>query len=329
MHEHPDTMTTSTPPVAPRPTTRDQQGLLDALAAIDREGWDGETATALLTHIRCRVIRQLTVDLGLRGGAASDAEATAWGAVWIQLRDPHLRSVKSPWGVVWQAARRALIGEILASRWVSDWRRACVGAGRRGARRETRPPDLTRAAVQRRLRARLVRPDTLAHGAHGGIGRARPRRGRSRGLGLERRAGRRDRRRGGPDGGAPQPGHDRRRVAPSCRPTRAATVAGAATDVRVARLDRPPWAPGAADHGRTGRCPLLRSARGARVHSRSNGTDPHPSARCPSPAASSTGASEPSLSTARSLRGYVRRPRCRTPDAMTTFAAATRPSDRK
>ena len=144
MRDHPDTMTTSTPPVVPRPTTRDQQGLLDALAAIDREGWDGETATALLTYIRHRVIRQLTIDLGLRGGAASDAEATAWGAVWIQLRDPHLRSVKSPWGVVWQAARRALIGEILASRWVSDWRRAWERDVEERAGRRVRPISLER-----------------------------------------------------------------------------------------------------------------------------------------------------------------------------------------
>ena len=139
-----ETITVGTSPAGRRPTSRDQQSLLDALATIDDEGWDGETATALLTHIRCRLIRQLTIDLGLRGGAASDAEAQAWGAVWIQLRDPHLRSAKSPWGVVWQAARRALIGEILASRWVCDWRRAWERDVEERAGKRVRPISLDR-----------------------------------------------------------------------------------------------------------------------------------------------------------------------------------------
>ena len=79
-------------PVGPQAISRDRQSLLDALAVIDGEGWDCPTATALLTYIRSELIRPLTIDTGLRGGAASEGEATAWEAVWLKLCDPHLRS---------------------------------------------------------------------------------------------------------------------------------------------------------------------------------------------------------------------------------------------
>lgn len=103
---------------------RDSQGLLEALAAIDDDGWDGERATALLTYIRSEMVRPLTIDSGLRGRASFEAEATAWEAVWLKLRDPSLRAAKSPWGVIWQTARRAALGEALAARWGSGGRRA-------------------------------------------------------------------------------------------------------------------------------------------------------------------------------------------------------------
>src|SRR5665648_833472 len=102
MRDQPTTTVPRVLPVAPQPIARDPRGLLDALAVIDGEGWDGEAATALLTYIRCELIRPLTIDVGLRGGAASEAEATAWEAVWLKLCDPDLRSSKSPWGVIWQ-----------------------------------------------------------------------------------------------------------------------------------------------------------------------------------------------------------------------------------
>ena len=39
---------------APLTITRDRDGLLAALSAIDDEGWDGPTATRLLTFVRRR-----------------------------------------------------------------------------------------------------------------------------------------------------------------------------------------------------------------------------------------------------------------------------------
>ncbi len=108
---------------APR-VERTKAGLLALLDAVDVEGWNGHTATALLNYVRTDLIRPLAIDVGLRGAAASQAEATAWEAVWLQLCAPSLRSAKSPWGVIWQTARRALLGEILAARWGTNWRRA-------------------------------------------------------------------------------------------------------------------------------------------------------------------------------------------------------------
>lgn len=106
--------------------TRDSRGMRDALAVIDTEGWDGPTAVNLLTYIRCELIRPLTIDTGLRGGDAWEGEMAAWEAVWLKLCDPSLRSTKSPWGVIWQTARRAVLGEILAARWGTGRRRAWV-----------------------------------------------------------------------------------------------------------------------------------------------------------------------------------------------------------
>src|SRR5665647_144698 len=75
MRNQPTTTRTGVVLVARQPIARDQRGLLHALAVIDVEGWDGETATSLLTYIRCELIRPLTIDIGLRGGAASASEA--------------------------------------------------------------------------------------------------------------------------------------------------------------------------------------------------------------------------------------------------------------
>ncbi|MCB2175760.1 MAG: hypothetical protein KQH57_08125 [Actinomycetales bacterium] len=122
--------------------TRDSRGLRDALAVIDGEGWDGETATNLLTYIRCELIRPLTIDTGLRGGDAWEGEMAAWEAVWLKLRDPHLRAMKSPWGVIWQTARRAVLGEILAARWGTARRRGWVYDADERAGRVTRPISL-------------------------------------------------------------------------------------------------------------------------------------------------------------------------------------------
>jgi hypothetical protein len=52
-------------PLTPTPRiVRDRQGLLDALAVIDSEGWEGPTATALLEYVRTEIVRPLAIDLG-------------------------------------------------------------------------------------------------------------------------------------------------------------------------------------------------------------------------------------------------------------------------
>ncbi|WNB87331.1 hypothetical protein [Cellulomonas sp. ATA003] len=136
------TTRTGVPPAEGQPVIRASQGLLEALAVIDVEGWDSEAATALLAYIRNDLVRPLTIDIGLRGGAASQAEATAWEAAWLKLCDPHLRSSRSPWGVIWQTARRAVLGEILAARWGTDWRRAWEHDAEERAGRRARPISL-------------------------------------------------------------------------------------------------------------------------------------------------------------------------------------------
>ena len=103
---------------------RDRQSLLFALREIEREGWEGRTAMFLLDYVRDTVVRPLVVELGVRGAAASQAEATAWQDVWMALASPTLRDAVSPWGVLWEAARRAILGEILSARYATNVRRA-------------------------------------------------------------------------------------------------------------------------------------------------------------------------------------------------------------
>ncbi|WP_028047607.1 hypothetical protein [Cellulomonas sp. URHE0023] len=93
------------------------------LDVIDREGWDSPTATVLLRYLRERVVRPLAISVGLRGAAASQAEATAWQALWMELTKPTFRTVASPWGVLGQIARRQLLGEIVAARFATNGRR--------------------------------------------------------------------------------------------------------------------------------------------------------------------------------------------------------------
>lgn len=106
------------------PIRRDRDSLLRALQAIDEEGWDGPTGTRLLTYVRRSVARPLAVGAGLRGLAASQAEASAWQAAWRVLDKPELRTAESPWGVVWLAAQRAVLGEIVAAMYGKTVRRA-------------------------------------------------------------------------------------------------------------------------------------------------------------------------------------------------------------
>src|SRR5665647_1032955 len=108
----------------PVPITRTRQSLLNALETIDSEGWDGPTGTTLLQSLRTEMVRPLAIDSGLRGAAASQAEATAWEAVWLAMPKPSLRTTGSPWGVLWQVARRAVLGEIVAAQFSTADRRA-------------------------------------------------------------------------------------------------------------------------------------------------------------------------------------------------------------
>ena len=55
---------------------RDRATLLRMLDAIDREGWDSLTATALLRFLRERVVRPLAISVGLRGAIDEGPELT-------------------------------------------------------------------------------------------------------------------------------------------------------------------------------------------------------------------------------------------------------------
>jgi len=105
---------------APRETGR----LLADLAVIDVEGWGGPTGTALLDFVRDDLVRPLVLGTGLRDLAAWQAEATGWEAAWEALSHPSLPAAASPWGVVWTAVRRAVLGEVVTARYHASPRRA-------------------------------------------------------------------------------------------------------------------------------------------------------------------------------------------------------------
>ena len=102
---------------------RDNTALLTMLEQVADEGWDGPTGRRLLTFVRERLARPLAVGAGLRGLAASQAEASAWQAAWEVLAFQDLHATERPWGVVWRAAQRAITGEALSARYGTDpWR---------------------------------------------------------------------------------------------------------------------------------------------------------------------------------------------------------------
>jgi hypothetical protein len=70
MNNHTNTTRAGALPTAPPRINRDRQSLLDTLATIDIEGWEGHTATALLHYVRTEIFRPLAIDAGLRGAAA-------------------------------------------------------------------------------------------------------------------------------------------------------------------------------------------------------------------------------------------------------------------
>jgi len=121
---HNTTTSAKAPPSTPPTTQRDRATLLRLLDVSEDEGWNGPIATHLLEYLRESMIRPLAVDVGLRGALASQAESSAWQATWPALTKPALRSAQSPWGVLWQIARRAILGEVVASRFATNERRA-------------------------------------------------------------------------------------------------------------------------------------------------------------------------------------------------------------
>ncbi len=114
-----------------RAVPRDNAGLLTMLDQVADEGWDGPTGRRLLTFVRERLARPLAVGAGLRGLAASQAEASAWQAAWEVLAFQDLGGTDKPWGVVWRAAQRAVTGEAVSARYGVDpwqsWRLARNG----------------------------------------------------------------------------------------------------------------------------------------------------------------------------------------------------------
>jgi hypothetical protein len=130
----------------PTPIRRDRPSLLHQLSIIDTEGWDGPAGTRLLQSLRTELVRPLTIHLGLRGAAASQAEATAWEAVWVEATNPSLRTAQSPWGVLWRTARRAVLNEVVATRFASSPRHGWLlaAATRRG---QEHPPISLEALV--------------------------------------------------------------------------------------------------------------------------------------------------------------------------------------
>jgi hypothetical protein len=107
-----------------RRAERDRASLLAQLATIDEAGWDSDPGESLLRHVRATVVLPHVEAQGLRGPTASQAEATAWQAVWEALNSDLIRTVPSPWGVLWVTARRAVRGEIVAASWGIPARKA-------------------------------------------------------------------------------------------------------------------------------------------------------------------------------------------------------------
>ena len=103
---------------------RDSDELRHMLDEIDEQGWDGPAATRLLTLIRESIARPLAIGAGLRGAAASQAEASAWAAVWEQLALRDVRQADEPWGVIWRTAQHAVANEVIAARYGTSPRRA-------------------------------------------------------------------------------------------------------------------------------------------------------------------------------------------------------------
>jgi hypothetical protein len=105
--------------LAPRPSRRTFTERYKSLIVAEYEAAPHGEKSAILRReglYHCH-IREWSAawDAGALSGLA-DARTSA--------RRPHLRSAGSPWGVVWQTARQALLSDILAAHWGTDARRA-------------------------------------------------------------------------------------------------------------------------------------------------------------------------------------------------------------
>lgn len=94
---------------------RDRDDLLQVLEQVDVEGWDGPAGRDLLLLVREMVVAPLAVKRRLFGAATEQAIASGWAAAWEVLRSPAIRTAESPWGVIWVAARRAVLNEQIAA----------------------------------------------------------------------------------------------------------------------------------------------------------------------------------------------------------------------
>jgi hypothetical protein len=138
------------------PVVRNREGLLSLLLDIDRQGWDSATAEELLEYVRATVVRPNVASSSLRGLAAEQAEATAWEATWEVLAAPSLRVARSPWGVLWATARRAVLGELVAGTYCTDVRTAWRLARQPVVDENARRPGAGTTAVTHRPPVSLV-----------------------------------------------------------------------------------------------------------------------------------------------------------------------------
>ena len=91
-----------------------REGLIRELVAIEKAGWGSPTAKRLLRYVRVHIVRPQVTAAGLWGPAAEQAEATAWAVAWETLISTPIRAAQSPWGVLWIAVRRAVLGELVS-----------------------------------------------------------------------------------------------------------------------------------------------------------------------------------------------------------------------
>lgn len=106
------------------PIDRTRECLLGMLAVIDVEGWDGPTGRRLLAYVHDELVRPLARGHDLHGAAGAQACATGVETAWQTLAAPKIRQARSPWGLVWSAVRRAILAEIVTTRYATTTRDA-------------------------------------------------------------------------------------------------------------------------------------------------------------------------------------------------------------